>query len=274
MTYLNQDASVQINQCIDVLKNIFGQHLLGAYLYGSAIVGGLKKYSDIDLLIVTQRLSTDEEKQKIINELLKISGIYMAGGKRPIELTIVVKSEINPWNYPPSFDFQYGEWLRNKFENGIINPWPNKFMPDLAIIITQVLLASETLYGVSPPQSFESVPSHDFIFAIKDSLQHLQLDLFNDTRNVLLTYSRIWATLETSMIYSKSSAAMLIMNRLPEEYQCVLQRAISICNGEANEYWDDIALLVQSCADFMVAQINKKLNKVSHLDFTLSVYEG
>ncbi len=77
----------------------------------------------------------------LITNLLKISGIYQRSSKPPIEMTIVVKSEVNPWHYPPKFDFQYGDWLRTEFESGNREPWLTKDMPDLALIITQVLLA-------------------------------------------------------------------------------------------------------------------------------------
>lgn len=76
----------------------------------------------------------------------------MKSSKLPIELTIVIKSEINPWHYPPKFDFQYGDWLRESFESGVIEPYPTKVMPDLALLITQVLLASDTLFGPNPDQ--------------------------------------------------------------------------------------------------------------------------
>ena len=39
-------------------------------------------------------------------------------------MTIVVKSEFNPWHYPPKFDFQYGDWLRGEF----IKKWQNRTM--------------------------------------------------------------------------------------------------------------------------------------------------
>jgi len=65
--------------------------------------------------------------------------------KFPIEMTLVEKAAINPWKYPPHFDFQYGEWLRESFEKGIIEPWQTYEMPDLAVIIMQVLLKSQTL---------------------------------------------------------------------------------------------------------------------------------
>ncbi len=35
-------------------------------------------------------------------------------------MTLAQKEAINPWHYPPHFDFQYGEWLRTDFENGIV----------------------------------------------------------------------------------------------------------------------------------------------------------
>jgi len=45
----------------------------------------------------------------------------MKSSKLPLEMTLVEKTGINPWQYPPRFDFQYGDWLRKSFEEGIIN---------------------------------------------------------------------------------------------------------------------------------------------------------
>lgn len=93
------------------MNDIFRNDLLGVYLYGSSILGELQKYSDIDLFVVSARTTTHKEKATLAIELLKISDIYMKSKKLPIEMTIVEKSEINPWHYPPKFDFQYGDWL-------------------------------------------------------------------------------------------------------------------------------------------------------------------
>lgn len=161
----------QINECLSVLNKTLKNNLLGVYLYGSSVLGGLQKYSDIDLFVVTAKTTTHEEKSAIATELLKISGIYMKSKRLPIEITIVEKSEINPWHYPPNFDFQYGEWLRNEFENENIEPWSTKVMPDLALLITQVILASKTLFGLSPNQLLCSVPYRDVILATKSELK-------------------------------------------------------------------------------------------------------
>ena len=147
---VNNIVEKQIKDSTELLQNIFDEELLGVYLYGSYVTGKLQIYSDIDLFVVLSRASTFEEKCKLALGLLEISGLYMQGNKPPIEMTLVEKSAINPWQYPPTFDFQYGEWLRESFEGGNISPWSTKEMNDLAIIITQVLLMSNTLIGLDP----------------------------------------------------------------------------------------------------------------------------
>lgn len=259
---LNLNVKKQIHDCVNLIKEIFEQDLLGIYLYGSSILGGLQKYSDIDLFVVSNRATNREEKAKLVAALLKISGIYMKSKKRPIEITIVEKSEINPWNYPPRFDFQYGEWLRKQFEHGNIELWTNKEMSDLALIVTQILLASRTLIGVNPNQLLCNVPYKDFMTSMIDSLPNLMLDLNSDIRNVLLTLARIWGTVATDMIYSKPVAADWVINRLPEQYRSVMKRAMLICKGEEKEHWDDIQELIKPCANFMLNEINNKITEI------------
>jgi len=195
----------------------------------------------------------------------------MKGPKLPIEMTIVEKSMINPWQYPPHFDFQYGEWLRKSFEEGIIEPWSTHEMPDLALIVTQILLKSQTLFGLEPEKLLRPVPYHDFIKAMLHDLNRLAMDLADDTRNVLLTYARIWSTLETNMIRSKPTAADWAMKHLPKIYQPVMKRAKSICIGVENEYWDDIKVNIKSCADFMADKINAKTPLINFDDLNKAI---
>ncbi len=259
---INPIATQQIYECLNLIKKIFGQDLLGVYLYGSSLLGGLQKYSDIDLFVVSNRATTYEEKSQLVAALLNISGIYIKSKELPIEMTIVEKSQINPWHYPPQFDFQYGEWLREQFEHKNIEPWPNKEMPDLALLITQILLASTTLVGTNPNQLLCRVPYKDFMAATIDALPNLMSDLDNDIRNVLLTVARIWSTIATNAIRSKPDAADWVINHLPEKYRPVMKRAKAICKGEEEEYWDDIRELIKPCADFMLNEANNKIAEI------------
>lgn len=264
MTY-SHDMQQQLNSSLELLKKMLGPDLLGVYLYGSSVVGGLQKYSDVDLFVVTGRAMTSEEKSKLISNLLDISGLYMKGSKRPIEMTIVERAEVNPWQYPPHCDFQYGEWLRISFEDGCASSSDAGEMPDLAILVTQVLLKSQALYGVKPEQLLAPVSYNDFIKAMIHDLDRLAADIEQDTRNVLLTLARIWSTLVTSEIRSKPAAADWVMNHLPEKYQPIMRRAKAICIGLENEHWEDIEVLIQPCADFMVDKINTQISLI-HFD--------
>lgn len=269
MTFiLSNQTEEQITQCLNLLKDSLGKKLLAVYLYGSSIYGGLQKYSDIDLFAVLERPTNHKEKIKLIIGLLQISGIYTKSQKSPIEITIVTKSEVVPWYYPPNFDFQYGEWLREKFEKNIIEPWLTKEMPDLALLITQVLLASKTLLGLPPDQLLLKIPYNDFIRALTDVCKDLMSDILSDTRNVLLTYARIWSTLKTDAIRSKPAAAEWVIDRLPEQHRPVMKRAKAICIGKENEHWDDMQSLIKPCVDFIVSQINNEISLVELSDNT------
>lgn len=252
----------QIKEVLELLNITFGSDLLGVYLFGSALVGGLQKYSDLDLFVVTNRAVTVEEKRSLVTNLLNVSGIYMKSTKLPLELTIVQKTAINPWHYPPHYEFQYGEWLRESFEKGVDDLSSVHEMPDLALIITQILLNSEVLYGPEARQILAPVPYHDFMQAMIHDLARLALDLENDTRNVLLTYARIWSTLATNEIRSKPAAAEWALNRLPAEYQPVMMRAKMICIGAQDEDWHDIQELIQPCAHFIVAEIDVQISSI------------
>ncbi|MDJ8475933.1 nucleotidyltransferase domain-containing protein, partial [Klebsiella pneumoniae] len=51
------EISVQLSQALNVIEHHLGSTLLAVHLYGSALDGGLKPCSDIDLLVtVTAQL--------------------------------------------------------------------------------------------------------------------------------------------------------------------------------------------------------------------------
>lgn len=135
-----------IHQIVRLTDDVLGADLVGAYLHGSAVLGGLKPASDVDVLAVSRRSMDGGQRQALLDGLLGCSGA--PAGARPVELTVVVQSEVRPWRMPPTCDFLYGEWLRAEFEAGTI-PQPEP-MPDLALLVTVVLAGDRPLIGPHP----------------------------------------------------------------------------------------------------------------------------
>ena len=233
----------------EIVENIFKKHLKGLYLYGSSVITGIGKYSDIDYFVVIDQKSTDDQKRLLVEHLLELSG------SQPIEVTVVVESEINPWKYPPSFDFQYGEWMRDDFAGGNMEPWQGKEMPDLAILLTQIRLAHKTLMGPDPTTLLPEVPVNDFMNALGSHVTELHNNLDGDTRNVLLTLARIWHTKETNTIGSKGNAAEWAIPKMPEELRPPLAHALDIYKGTEPNDWEPYAEALKPCADFLTSQI-------------------
>jgi len=213
--------------------------IVAVYLYGSAVAGGLRPDSDLDLLVVTDRRLTISEKTRIIEGLLPISGRDTRPSTwRPVEMTIVAQPEVQPWRYPPRMELLYGEWLRTEFLAGAIEPAREN--PDLGVLITMVRQAGRPLIGPDPTEVLDAVPPAELVRAMVDTLPSLMADLSDDTRNVLLTLARIWTTVVTGEIRSKDEAAEWALSRLPDAYRPTLARARDLyVDGGYGDPWDD-----------------------------------
>jgi predicted nucleotidyltransferase len=108
---------VQAQHIVRLVRDVFGRDVLGAYLHGSAVLGGLRPTGDLDILVVIARPTTATERRALVEGLLDVSGARARGGPaRPVELSVVVEGDIKPWRYPPRQEFLYGEWLRDADE--------------------------------------------------------------------------------------------------------------------------------------------------------------
>jgi streptomycin 3"-adenylyltransferase len=252
---LEDQDRMQIGEVLAALDEILGGDLIGAYLHGSVVLGRLRPRSDIDVFAVSARRLTRPEKERLAARLLAISGRHPADGPpRPIELTVVVASEVRPWRYPPAMDFQYGEWWRDRFENGDVEPWPSRTNPDLALLVTMTLRADATLAGPPPSEVLEPVPKADFNRALSAELEDVVKDVHSDTTNVVLTLVRIWTSVVSGDIRSKDAAAGWALPRLLAEHRAVLERARDIYLG-ADERWHDLRDQIEPFVDRIATEI-------------------
>lgn len=257
-------AAAQADALLAVLDRALPAEVVVAiYLYGSAVTGGLRPDSDLDLLTVTRRRLQDHEKDTLVDGIVPISERRLRPEDwRPLELTLVVLDEVRPWRYPPRIDFQYGEWLREDLVGGILRPLP-AVNPDLAVQLTMVRATGRALRGPAPTDLLDEVPPEDLLRAITEELAPLVADLESDTRNVLLTLARMWTTVASGEIASKDAAAAWALERLPGAQRPALAQARDSYLDGLEDSWDMPS--VGSVADAMVSEIRRAASTVARL---------
>lgn len=199
----------QIAAATEIIRDILGNAALAVYLYGSAVAGGLRPDSDLDILVVSERSLTDDERGAIIRRLLPISGRDAVGGPaRSIELSVVARPALVPWRYPPGIELQYGDWNRAELARGEWPAWPRP-EPDVAILVETAHRASVPLLGPPLRALLAPVPRADLVRAMVETIPVLMpgIEEGDDRRNGLLTLARIWSSLATGEIRSKDAAA-------------------------------------------------------------------
>jgi streptomycin 3"-adenylyltransferase len=198
------------------VTEVLGNGLVGAYLYGSAVAGGLRPRSDLDVLAVTSRRTSPAQRQALTTGLRPLSSLAQRPATwRPVELSVAALPDLVAPRYPPRVDFQSGEWLRAQFDAGAPRPWrtPN---PDLLIVLSQVRQASTTLIGAPAREIVPEISSTDLARAMTEEIGSLLDDLETDTANVLLTLARIWHTLATHDFAPKDAAADWVLAQFGE----------------------------------------------------------
>ncbi|MFJ3906464.1 aminoglycoside adenylyltransferase family protein [Streptomyces sp. NPDC090025] len=245
----------QTRSVVRLVRAVLADQALGACLHGSAVLGGLRPHSDIDVLVVARRGLTPGERRDLTRGLLALSGAEAHGGPaRPVELIVVAAEAVRPWRYPPVCDYLYGEWLRAEYERDDM-PSPEA-MPDLAPLVTMARAANTALFGPPPVTLLDPVPVADLRRAIRHGVPGLMADLDTDTRNVLLTLARIWSTLATGLIRPKDEAATWALAHLPAAEHPVLAHARAVYRGEATENWTPLRGGVRPHAELLLERIS------------------
>jgi len=162
---------------------------------------------------------------------------------RALEVSVVVLNDLVPWRYPARCEMQFGEWLRDDILTGTFEP--ALVDPDLAILMTQVLQNSVSVFGPNAYKLFDSVSSADLRSSFTDTIAQWKgtSDWEGDEQTVVLALARIWYSAATGEIASKDIAAAWVLERLPVEHRPLLERAREAYLGhEAHGLWQPAQL--------------------------------
>ncbi|MCC8365766.1 DUF4111 domain-containing protein [Xenorhabdus sp. PB61.4] len=220
-----------------ILQRRLAGSLVAVYLHGSAVAGGLRPNSDVDLLVVINKPLTSEIRECLATDLMLISGRYPSDpdGRRPVELIVFLCTDLRASHYPARSEFMYGEWLRHQYEEGkMLKPVCD---PELTLVLAQSRQEAIPLIGPPASDLLPVIPKSEIRRAIKDVLPGLIETLEGDERNVLLTLARMWRTLVTGEFVPKDIAADWAVARLPAIQSTVLADARKAYLSGNEEDW-------------------------------------
>ncbi|MGE7978942.1 aminoglycoside adenylyltransferase domain-containing protein [Psychrobacillus sp. NPDC093200] len=234
MIWANASENIKafIRQVIGQIQKIVDENNVGYYLHGSLAIGGFNpSRSDIDILVVTKKALSFQEKLSLTELFLKISN-----NPYPIEISFMNRSQLENWDYPPSYDYHFSEYWRERYEE-CSEKWllGEKVDADLAAHITIVTYKGICLRGEPIKAVFPTVPTIHYTSAIlqdyKDCLNDLEIDPVYSILNML----RVYRYLKESTICSKLEAGQWGANSLPEEHKTLVCQAINIYTGKISE---------------------------------------
>jgi streptomycin 3"-adenylyltransferase len=228
----------QLEAAVEAIRSKLGENAVAIYVYGSAVSGGLKPGSDLDVFVVLRRPTKAGERAALFDALTPVSAKRARpAGWRPLEVTAAVRSTLKPLRGPPVTDFQFGEWLRPGLDAGITDPEdPNN--ADLVLLVAMVRQHGRPLHGPEPDKVIAEVPPDRLRVALEDVVPGLVEDLQTDTANVLLTLARVAYTLTTGAFVPKDTAADWLVPRLSDGSRPALERARDIYLRAQPDTWD------------------------------------
>lgn len=254
---VSKETFKQIDEVVLMLESLFQNRILGIYLYGSAINGGLRPNSDIDILVVINKSISLAARESLTKQLFKFSGKVGNKEKRPLEVTVINHKDLISWQFPPKCEYMYGEWLRADIVAGKIPQ--AMYDPDLVVLLSQARKCSLTLQGTECSNIIPLISFHEIKKAIGSSLPQLISSFRGDEINAILTLSRMWLTLQTEDIVAKDIAAKWVLLKLPVRYQSLLQTAKEAYVGNVAYEWNYSEKETLALIEYMKLQIEKLL---------------
>ncbi|WP_181363874.1 aminoglycoside adenylyltransferase domain-containing protein [Alcaligenes faecalis] len=254
-----ENPNSQLQAALVLVQEILSLDVQALYLHGSAVAGGLRPQSDLDILAVVDAPLSDEQRQDLIAALLSISAPHPAtpGGPRCIELVVCRLADLQCNEHPAKVEFIYGEWLRDAFREGYLSDAAAD--PEYTLLLAQARQQAQLLWGRDVLADVPATPIEHIRQAMRDGVEPLYEGLRGDERNVLLTLARMWRTGVHGDFMTKEQAAEWAIPRLPAELAKTLEYARLAYIGEVLDRWDTRGEEAECLAQALLGNIKQAL---------------
>ncbi|HEX2907608.1 MAG TPA: aminoglycoside adenylyltransferase domain-containing protein [Phototrophicaceae bacterium] len=249
----------QVEGFAAAVRACLGDNFVGAYLHGSLALGGFNpERSDLDLLFVV-RAPLPAAVQRDLAQL----ALHWSNRPRPLEFSVVWADAIQPWQYPPPYEFHFSESWRERLEHDISSgdwqTWPqdgSRLDPDLAAHFTVIRQRGVCLAGPPVETVIPEVPRADFVASIMADFNWALERINENPVYAVLNCCRVYCYLLEEQVLSKAEGASWALGCLPQALHPVVQQAWDVYRGDSqNEVFLDDELT--QFANYMRSQVDR-----------------
>lgn len=237
--------------CID----IFSANLIGIYVHGSLVFDCFNwDKSDIDFIIVTGLLPTLQEKERLIEGLLKVDKSCPPKG---LEMSLVLEKYCRNFLYPTPFELHFSNAHKQKCFDNLSKYCAdmNGMDKDLAAHFTIIKQSGMALYGEKSDVVFGDVPKADYLDSIKNDIENAVAEIAENPIYITLNLCRVLAYIKDGAVLSKQQGAYWGIKNIPVKYAELISKAEkSYCSTEPFSMDVEDAMLIDF-SKYMLEQI-------------------
>jgi len=83
-------------KALKIIQELLDGTLVAVYLYGSAVMGGLRPNSDVDILVLTDQDLLEKARKDPVGRLMTVSGkVGYKQAVRSLEVTVINRNNIS-----------------------------------------------------------------------------------------------------------------------------------------------------------------------------------
>lgn len=225
--YMPADSKIQslLERFVHETKSALKENLAGIYLHGSLAMGCFnEKKSDVDLIVVVYHPLLMEEKRAYLEKILMLNEDAPAKG---IEMSVVLKRDMNPFVHPAPFEMHFSnahlEACKSDPEGALRRLTGTD--RDLAAHVTIIRQYGKTLYGEEIPGVFSSVSHEDYLDALMYDLESAEEDISENPMYMTFSLCRVLAYVRDRKVLSKKDGASWAILNVKKEYHEIIREA-------------------------------------------------
>lgn len=231
---LDPRADGILNRIAGTFKEILKENMVGIYVHGSLAFGCFRwDYSDIDFLVVVRERPDLEEKEALVETLLRLETQCPRKG---VEMSVVLEEVCATFVHPTPFELHFSNGHRDACRANLTEycRTMNGVDRDLAAHFTVVRAVGRVLCGQPVERVFGNVPREAYLDSIRYDVERAGEEIRENPVYIILNLCRVLAFLKEGTVLSKEQGGRWGMENLPDMYLPVVEAALqSYCSGQA-----------------------------------------